>query len=171
MTRHAYLIAAHDNLFVLSTLMRMLDDPRNDLFVHVDKKSKAFDAEQVTGLSHHSKVYLMPRMRVYWGDYSQVESVLRLVETALGGPYSYFHVLSGSDLPLSPTTTSMISSTPTPARSSWLSMIPRSGRASGSPTSTRSASWPSHRTPTCVPCTPASIAGRFDSSRPRELTS
>lgn len=36
MTRHAYLIAAHDNLFVLSTLMRMLDDPRNDLFVHVD---------------------------------------------------------------------------------------------------------------------------------------
>lgn len=100
MTRHAYLIAGHDNPYVLSTLVEMLDDPRNDLFVHVDKKSKGFDAAQITGLSHHSKVYLAPRMRVFWGDYSQVKSVLRLVKTALGGPYSYFHVLSGADLPL-----------------------------------------------------------------------
>lgn len=100
MTRHAYLIAAHDNPHVLSTLVEMLDDPRNDLFVHIDKKSKEFDAARITRLSHHSKVCLVPSMRVFWGDYSQVESVLRLVKTALGGPYDYFHVLSGADLPL-----------------------------------------------------------------------
>lgn len=100
MDRHAYLIAAHDNYYVLAQLMRLLDDPRNDIYLHVDAKAREFDSSRFSSLCRHSRVTMLPRMKVYWGDYSQVESVLRMLAVALKGNYAYFHVLSGADLPL-----------------------------------------------------------------------
>ena len=40
MKRHAYLILAHKNPRQLRKLIALLDDPRNDIFVHVDRKGK-----------------------------------------------------------------------------------------------------------------------------------
>ena len=40
--RHAYLILAHKNFGQLRKLLALLDDLRNDIFVHVDRKA-AFD--------------------------------------------------------------------------------------------------------------------------------
>lgn len=40
---HAYLIMAHNNFYTLEILLRMIDDSRNDIFVHVDKKVESFD--------------------------------------------------------------------------------------------------------------------------------
>ena len=40
MDRHAYLILAHKNFGQLRKLIELLDDPRNDIFVHVDAKAK-----------------------------------------------------------------------------------------------------------------------------------
>ena len=37
--RHAYLILAHKNFGQLRKLLALLDDPRNDIFVHVDRKA------------------------------------------------------------------------------------------------------------------------------------
>lgn len=37
--RHAYLIMAHNNWSILSKLLSLLDDDRNDLFLHIDAKS------------------------------------------------------------------------------------------------------------------------------------
>lgn len=37
--RHAYLIMAHNQWDVLEQLLRALDDPRNDIFLHIDKKT------------------------------------------------------------------------------------------------------------------------------------
>ena len=42
----------------------------------------------------------VPRLKVYWGDYSQVRACLRLLRAASVGDYSYYHLLSGADLPL-----------------------------------------------------------------------
>lgn len=102
MDRHAYLIAAHDNYYVLEQLMRLLDDPRNDIYLHVDAKARDFDPSRFGRLCRHSSATLLPRMKVYWGDYSQVESVLRMLTVALNknANYAYLHVLSGADLPL-----------------------------------------------------------------------
>ena len=43
MGRHAYLITAYDDYYLLDCLIELLIDPRNDTYVHVDKKSTDFD--------------------------------------------------------------------------------------------------------------------------------
>ena len=39
MEKHAFLIIAHKLDFTLSTLLSLLDDKRNDIFIHIDKKT------------------------------------------------------------------------------------------------------------------------------------
>ena len=41
-SRHAYLIIAHTQFGQLKKLLRMLDDGRNDIYVHIDSKAKDF---------------------------------------------------------------------------------------------------------------------------------
>ncbi len=38
MGKHAYLIMAHNQWECLFELLKALDDPRNDIFLHIDKK-------------------------------------------------------------------------------------------------------------------------------------
>ena len=38
--KHAYLILAHHAFGLLQLLVETLDDPRNDIYVHVDRKVK-----------------------------------------------------------------------------------------------------------------------------------
>ena len=40
MSKHAFLIMAHNEYDILNKLLLLLDDERNDLFIHYDKKSK-----------------------------------------------------------------------------------------------------------------------------------
>lgn len=100
-SRHAYLITAYDDFYTLKCLMRLLDDARNDIYLHVDKKSKDFDERVFTSVCLHATVTIAERQNVYWGHYSQIESILRLHRLAQEkGSYSYVHLVSGSDLPL-----------------------------------------------------------------------
>lgn len=104
MARHAFLIAAYENYYVLERLMRLLDDGRNDIYLHVDRKAKGFDVDKFAALCTRSRVTMLPRRKVYWGEYSQVVSILRMMRAALtGGDYTYLHLLSDSDLPLKST--------------------------------------------------------------------
>lgn len=100
MDRHAYLITAYNNFKILDRLIRLLDDDRNDIYVHVDKKASNFDPAAFSNLCRHSRLTFIPRMKVYWGEYSQIESILRLFQAALPRHYSYYHLLSGVDLPI-----------------------------------------------------------------------
>ena len=55
MKKHAYLILAHNNFYCLERLLKLLDDERNDIFLHVDKKVKNFDSDEIykqTFISH-----------------------------------------------------------------------------------------------------------------------
>ena len=45
--KHAYLIIAHSNLKQLQQLLLLLDDPRNDIYIHIDAKSN-MDISKVT---------------------------------------------------------------------------------------------------------------------------
>ena len=89
---------AHNEFELLQILVSCLDDPRNDLFVHIDRKVKSLPNLQVKS----AKLYLLnDRVDVRWGDVSVVEAEYALFEAAVkNGPYRYYHLLSGVDLPL-----------------------------------------------------------------------
>ena len=42
MQKHAYMIIAHNEFDLLEILVRLLDDPRNDIYVHIDAKVKEY---------------------------------------------------------------------------------------------------------------------------------
>ena len=96
--RHAYLIMAHHEFEVLGKLLSVLDDERNDIFLHFDKKLN-FLPSYNTRKSH---LYVLKnRVDVRWGHVSQIKAEYTLFETAYRqGGYEYYHLLSGVHLPL-----------------------------------------------------------------------
>ena len=101
--KHAYLIMdGGNNLIQLQQLISLLDDSRNDIYLHIDKKSSFSNQELKQQLSvEHAGFCLIPRMKVYWGGYSLVACELRLLKIAHQNyKYEYYHLLSGQDLPL-----------------------------------------------------------------------
>ncbi|HFH9838519.1 TPA: beta-1,6-N-acetylglucosaminyltransferase [Streptococcus suis] len=99
--KFAYLVMVHEFNSILETLLALLDDPRNDIFIHVDKKSKNFSYEKIEQLVKESQVFYVPQVDVIWGDVSQINAEIALLEYATSqNSYDYYHLLSGSDLPL-----------------------------------------------------------------------
>lgn len=96
--KHAYLILAHHEFGLLQTLISCLDDARNDIYVHIDKKVKSLPELHAT----LARLKMLDRrVDIRWADYSMVEAEFALFETAQkNGPYAYYHLLSGVDLPL-----------------------------------------------------------------------
>ena len=99
MVKHAYLIMAHESPLLLQRLLKALDDERNDIYVHIDSKW-SLDVHNLN--TKESSLYILPeRIKVNWGDVSQVEAQLLLIgEMLQHGPYQYCHLLSGSDFPI-----------------------------------------------------------------------
>lgn len=97
--RHAYLIVAHNQPRLLQVLIDMIDDERNDIYLHIDAKA---DINQFSNIhTAKSKLICTKRNKVYWGDFSMTNTELMLFETAhKNGSYLYYHLLSGVDLPL-----------------------------------------------------------------------
>lgn len=100
--RHAFLILAHNEFQILKILLSMLDDGRNDIYLHIDKKMSCSDPleQDLFRLAKARLFVLEQRLDVRWGDISVVKAELLLLETAsMKGPYDYYHLLSGVDLP------------------------------------------------------------------------
>ena len=96
--RHAYLILAHNEFALLELLVSCLDDSRNDIYIHFDKKVPVLP-EIHTRKS--TLTVLKDRIDVRWGAPSMLEAEYALFSTASEhGPYQYYHLLSGVDLPL-----------------------------------------------------------------------
>lgn len=94
MNKHAFLIMAHHRPDLLAELVKAIDDPRNDIFIHLDAKSEIADFHVKT---QYSSLYFTKRIPVEWGGYSQIECELLLFEAAFQkGPYDYYHLLTGS---------------------------------------------------------------------------
>lgn len=97
--KHAYLILAHGSYALLQRLVSAIDDERNDIFIHIDRKQKELPRIQV----RHSRLFLLDKERVsvFWGDVSVVAAEFALMASAYRqGEYAYYHLLSGVDLPL-----------------------------------------------------------------------
>ena len=98
-SKHAYLILAHNEAKLLSNLISLLDDPRNDIYIHIDKKSKSLRNFKYE--TKHSRIKIIRTNKIYWGSYSIVNAELDLYEAANKfSKYQYYHLLSGVDLPL-----------------------------------------------------------------------
>ena len=100
--RHAFLILAHNEFQILKILLSMLDDGRNDIYLHIDKKVVLGPLEQDLFRLAKARLFVLEqRLDVRWGDISVVKAELLLLETAsMKGPYDYYHLLSGVDLPI-----------------------------------------------------------------------
>lgn len=100
--KHAYLIIAHNEYPVLEALLSMLDNELNDVFLHVDKRAGELFQQVSSFKMKRAGFYLLKnRMKVHWGDISQVKVEYLLFETALErGSYAYYHLMSGVDLPI-----------------------------------------------------------------------
>lgn len=100
MKKHAYLIMAHNEKYILERLIKLLDDERNDLYIHIDSKCKSISEDYVKSLVGKSSVFFLKSLDVRWGSYKQIQCELMLLEEALKNNYSYYHFISGVDLPL-----------------------------------------------------------------------
>lgn len=99
--KHAYLILAYKNTYALKKTAKMLDYKDNDIYFHIDKKSNIKDFEEYKTSIKKAGVYFTGRIKVNWAAFSQLEAMLVLFEEALkNGEYSYFHLLSESDMPI-----------------------------------------------------------------------
>lgn len=98
--KHAYLIMTHADEYLLKVLISMLDDKRNDIYIHADSKWVNFAQEEFS--TQHAGLYILShRLDGRWGDISLMHIEYELYRTAYArGGYDYYHLLSGSDLPI-----------------------------------------------------------------------
>ena len=97
--KHAYLILAHNEPELLSFLVERLDDVRNDIYIHFDRKLSVLPNIK----TQHAGLYILKdRVDVRWADVSMLEAEYKLFHAVVdsGCQYSHHHLISGVDLPL-----------------------------------------------------------------------
>ena len=97
--KHAYLILAHNEPELLSLLVERLDDVRNDIYIHFDRKLSVLPNIK----TQHAGLYILKdRVDVRWADVSMLEAEYKLFHAVVdsGCQYSHHHLISGVDLPL-----------------------------------------------------------------------
>ena len=95
----AYLIQAHNNVRHLERLLAALDGEGVSFFIHIDKKAPV---SLFAHLAAPNVQLVERRVAVYWGDFSQVEATLVLIEAALASPAGVERLafISGADYPI-----------------------------------------------------------------------
>lgn len=100
--RIAHLITAHSAPEQLMRLVSRLQHPDSDFFIYIDKKA---DIEPFLILKDIPNLHFIKhRIKIYWGEYSQVQSTLIGFKEiiAAGKEYAFINFISGSDYPLQP---------------------------------------------------------------------
>ena len=99
--KFAYLIMTHGNYELLAELIKALDSPENDIFIHFDSKCGQIDENRYVAIARHSKVFFVKdRVSVEWARVQCIEVPFKLLEMALRGNYDYYHLMSGQDFPI-----------------------------------------------------------------------
>lgn len=98
--KHAYLIMAHNDPLQLQKLVSAVDDERNSIFIHIDKKSDIGQFKDIKATKADLTV-IDERIDTRWGDPSQIDTEYALFRAAFRDPdILRFHLLSGADFPL-----------------------------------------------------------------------
>lgn len=92
---------AHQDDYTFRSLLTLLNDERNDIFIHMDKKNNNYRTEDICEIIKTSRVYHCEPINCSWGGFSLIRAELELLELATKTDnYQYYHLLSGQDLPL-----------------------------------------------------------------------
>jgi hypothetical protein len=100
--RVAHLIITYTNPLQTERMIRQMQHPGFDFYIHVDKK---MDIRSHLFLAKIPNVYLIKdRVNVVWAGYKTVEATLRSVKEifSTGKTYDYIHLMSGQDYPIKP---------------------------------------------------------------------
>lgn len=100
---HAYMIIAHNQFLLLERLIKSLDDKRNDIYIHIDKKVKDFDFDRIKNAMRYSSIYFTDvRYSIKWASFDMVKAEYVLLEKVFENDkkYDYVHLISGFDLPI-----------------------------------------------------------------------
>ncbi len=100
--RHAYLITAHNKKTQLINLLHLLNDPENDIYIHIDKKAQGFATEEMIAAAPRTRVSFVPRLDARWGSEVFIDAIVSLISLAAREEHKFYHLLSGVDLPLKP---------------------------------------------------------------------
>jgi hypothetical protein len=99
--KHAYCIVAFNNWSLLEKLITLLDDERNDIYIHIDKNVKIDNINHFKTFSKRSNVFLLNRLSGSWGTPGLADIQLEFYKTATATyHYEYYHLMSGVCLPL-----------------------------------------------------------------------
>lgn len=91
---------AHNEPENLEILLSLLDDIRNNIYIHIDQRSESLPEHVILGWCKKSKITFIKRERAYWSGYSLVNITINLLKAAVKDKNVYYHFLSGVDLPL-----------------------------------------------------------------------
>ncbi|WP_444707186.1 beta-1,6-N-acetylglucosaminyltransferase [Megasphaera elsdenii] len=94
--RHAYLIMAHDDFYLLKRLIKVIDNPDADIYIHLDANRK-YNIDNLENISKYSHTYITSRIKINWGGQSIIACELFLMEQAAKKNYGFYHLLSGHD--------------------------------------------------------------------------
>ena len=98
--QHAYLITAHNKKAQLLNLLRLLNDPKNDIYIHIDKKAQDITEAEMRAAAPDCRVAFVPRLDARWGSEVFIDAIVSLIELASREEHVFYHLLSGVDLPL-----------------------------------------------------------------------
>ncbi len=99
--KHSFLIMAHNDFESLKYLLFALDDNRNDIFLHIDKKTSYVNFDEIRSWVKNAGLFFVPRLDVRWGHISFVKCEIELLKHATRNDhYHYYHLLSGVDFPI-----------------------------------------------------------------------
>lgn len=92
---------AYNNWEQLQLLANLLDDKRNDIFLHVDLKSLSSFQKSDGVKCKNAQLFLVNSMDVRWSDISQTDAEVAVFRQVLEtGNYTRIHLISGMDLPI-----------------------------------------------------------------------
>ena len=98
MVKIAFLLMCHKNAEQVNRLIDRLATENRDFYVHVDSKSQIFDDIKWS----ESVIPAKRRIDVRWGDITQCDAEIALIETVIesGKKYDYYWLISGQDFPI-----------------------------------------------------------------------
>lgn len=84
MMKVAFLMQCHKSPEQINLLLKALKHPQVDVYVHVDSKSESIRGD----IGEGDGIYLLPKkdsIDVQWGQFSQVQATLNLLNAAISG--------------------------------------------------------------------------------------
>ena len=109
--KQAYMLMAHQCNEMFWTLLRMLDAPWNDIFIHMDSKNENYQPETVERYVKYAKVFHAQRTSAVWGGITLVKAEFVSV--------SYTHLCAAAKSASVPVQATRPSSWTRPQTSSW----------------------------------------------------